>query len=271
VTETRTSASASPFAIDQERARRNRRRAGALVGGVAVVPAVVAFAVATVVMGPIVAIGPAAVLGLLVALLLWRAAPGFTLRRLGALVPADPVGQARLHNLVEGLCPRIGLPKPRLLILDDPAPNTLSVGLSPSSASLVVTTGLLEKLSRIELEGIIGHELVHIRVADSVVSAAVALVVAPLVPVAPTLAGRVAEGVVADREGRADLGAIGLTRYPPGLASALRKIRDDPVRAEPHRPGIDRLWNFPPESRPGDGHGTGSSFLDLRIEALLEL
>ena len=270
MSETRTAASASPFAVDPDQARRNRRRAAALVGAVAVVPALAVFVLATVVVGPIVAIGPAVVVGLVVGLLLWRGAPAFTLRRLGAL-PADPVGEARLHNLVEGLCPRIGLPKPALLVVDEQAPNTVSVGLSPHSASLVVTSGLLEKLSRIELEGIIGHELVHIRAADSVVSAAAAMVVAPLVPIAPALAARVVERVVGEREARADLGAIGLTRYPPGLVSALRKVRDDPVRAEPRRPGIDQLWNFPPEPPPRDDHGGGSAFLDVRLEALLEL
>ena len=84
-------------------------------------------------------------------------------------VPADPVQYARYHNLVEGLCIASGLPKPRLYIVDDAAPNAFSTGRNPKHAAVAVTTGLLEKMNRVELEGVLAHELSHIRNYDVLV------------------------------------------------------------------------------------------------------
>ena len=81
-------------------------------------------------------------------------------------VPADPVQYARYHNLVEGLCIASGLPMPELYIVEDEAPNAFSTGLDPKRAAIVVTSGLLEKMNRIELEGVLAHELSHIRNYD---------------------------------------------------------------------------------------------------------
>ena len=83
--------------------------------------------------------------------------------------PADPQEYARLYNLVEGLCIASGLPKPRLYIIDDPAPNAFSTGRNPKHAAIAVTTGLLEKMNRVELEGVLAHELSHIRNYDILV------------------------------------------------------------------------------------------------------
>src|SRR5436189_6244634 len=90
--------------------------------------------------------------------------------RMSRAVPADPVEYARYHNLVEGLCIASGLPKPRLYIVDDPAPNAFSTGRNPKHAAIAVTTGLLEKMNRVELEGVLAHELSHIRNYDILVS-----------------------------------------------------------------------------------------------------
>src|SRR5512141_1849339 len=84
--------------------------------------------------------------------------------------PADGPEYARLHNLVEGLCIAAGLPKPRVYIVDDPAPNAFATGRNPKHAAIAVTTGLLEKLNRVELEGVIAHELSHVRNYDILVS-----------------------------------------------------------------------------------------------------
>ena len=83
--------------------------------------------------------------------------------------PADPVEYARYHNLVEGLCIASGLPKPRLYIVEDDAPNAFSTGRNPKHAAVAVTTGLLEKMNRVELEGVLAHELSHIRNYDILV------------------------------------------------------------------------------------------------------
>ena len=84
--------------------------------------------------------------------------------------PADPHEYARLHNLVEGLCIASGLPKPRIYIVDDPAPNAFATGRNPKHAAIAVTTGLLEKMNRVELEGVLAHELSHIKNYDILVS-----------------------------------------------------------------------------------------------------
>ncbi len=84
--------------------------------------------------------------------------------------PADPQQYQRLHNLVEGLCIAAGLPKPRVYIVEDPAPNAFATGRNPKHAAIAVTTGLLEKLNRVELEGVIAHELSHVRNYDILVS-----------------------------------------------------------------------------------------------------
>ena len=84
--------------------------------------------------------------------------------------PADPQQYRRLYNLVEGLCIASGLPQPRIYVVDDPAPNAFATGRNPQHAAIAVTTGLLEKLNRVELEGVIAHELSHIKNYDILVS-----------------------------------------------------------------------------------------------------
>src|SRR4051794_38139217 len=84
--------------------------------------------------------------------------------------PADPVEFARLHNIVEGLCIAAGLPKPRVYVVDDDAPNAFATGRDPKHAAIAATTGLLEKMNRVELEGVIAHELSHIKNYDILVS-----------------------------------------------------------------------------------------------------
>src|SRR6266545_3127843 len=84
--------------------------------------------------------------------------------------PADPTEYQRLYNLVEGLTIASGLPMPRLYIVNDPAPNAFATGRNPRHAAVAVTTGLLEKMNRVELEGVLAHELSHIKNYDILVS-----------------------------------------------------------------------------------------------------
>jgi heat shock protein HtpX len=83
--------------------------------------------------------------------------------------PADEAHYAQLHNVVDGLCLAAGLPKPRVYIVEDSAPNAFATGRDPEHAAVAVTTGLLEKLNRDELEGVIAHELAHIKNRDILV------------------------------------------------------------------------------------------------------
>src|SRR3954469_21597263 len=83
---------------------------------------------------------------------------------------ADGPEYRRYHNLIEGLCIAAGLPKPRLYVVDDPAPNAFATGRNPKHAAIAVTTGLLEKMNRVELEGVLAHELSHVKNYDILVS-----------------------------------------------------------------------------------------------------
>jgi heat shock protein HtpX len=211
---------------------------------------------------PIVAVVVALVAGVAVALLLRRNGPAVAARSLGGR-PADPVADARLVNLVEGLCPAAGVPPPALRVLDDPAPNAAAYGLDPRSATVVVTTGLLEQLNRVELEGVLARELALIRTHDVVPATVGAAVLGtPLRLIGPLarLAREGAPAVVADAEG------VAITRYPPGLAAALEKVRASGATVRAGSPATSHLWVVPPGGAPAV-HPP----LEERIEALREL
>jgi heat shock protein HtpX len=231
--------------------------------------------------------------------------------------PADPEQYKRLHNLVEGLCIAAGLPKPRVYIIDDPAPNAFATGRNPRHAAIAVTTGLLQKMNRVELEGVLAHELSHIRNYDILVSTlAVTLVGAvalltdtairlmwwnggrvrregdrsdganPLAFVgfallifAPILARLMQATISRQRETLADVSAVQLTRYPPGLISALEKLREDTTVTHSASTATAHMWIEQPLSGVRDGgrlkkvHGLFDTHppLEERIALLREL
>jgi heat shock protein HtpX len=204
--------------------------------------------------------------------------------------PADPQQYQRLHNLVEGLCIASGLPKPRVYIVDDPAPNAFATGRNPKHAAIAVTTGLLEKLNRVELEGVVAHELSHIRNYDILVSTLavtmvgsvalltdlamrmmwwnggrvrrdgdrndssnpLALVGFVLLIFAPILAKAMQATISRRRETLADVSACQMTRYPPGLISALEKLRDDCTVTHSATTATAHLWIEQPMAGVGD-------------------
>ncbi len=174
-------------------------------------------------------------------------------------VPADPRVQARFHNVVEGLCAAAGVPKPDLYVIDDPALNALAVGRDPRHAAVVLTTGLLDGLSRIELEGVVAHELSHIRHLDILPAT---LAVTLVAPVAPSLLPKV---LGPRRESHADVNGVSMTRYPPGLISALEKVRDGSTGLRSPDRAIAHLWLQAPAQHPDHPP------LDERIQALREL
>ncbi len=170
-----------------------------------------------------------------------------------------------LYNVVEGLAIAAGLPKPRCYIIDDTAPNAFASGRNPKNSVIVVTKGLLEKLNRVELEGVIAHEMAHIKNYDVLVQtlavvmvgvvallsdwilrrvfwggrrkdkskgggggAAVFVVVGLVLAIlSPLIAQLIRLAISRKREFLADANGAFLTRYPPGLASALRKLAAD--------------------------------------------
>ena len=193
-------------------------------------------------------------------------------------VPADRQEYARLYNLIEGLCIASGLPQPALYIVTDPAPNAFATGRDPKHASIAVTSGLLDKMNRIELEGVLAHELSHVKNYDILVSSiAVCLVgvVAALsdfgvrmfifggsrrnddnnggnlvtlalamvvIVLAPLMAMLMQLAVSRKREALADVSAVEMTRYPPGLISALEKLRDDHTEVKSQSRATAHLW-----------------------------
>jgi heat shock protein HtpX len=170
-----------------------------------------------------------------------------------------------LYNVVEGLAIAAGIPAPRCYVIDDTAPNAFAAGRKPETAVICVTTGILEKLNRVELEGVIAHEMSHIKNYDVrlqtliVVMAGIVallsdwmlrtfmwgggrrrgrsgngaaggilvLVGLALAVLSPLIATIIQLAVSRKREFLADASGAMLTRYPAGLASALRKISAD--------------------------------------------
>ena len=100
---------------------------------------------------------------------LWRAAPGVALRQVGA-VQLHEHDNPLLFNVTEGLCATFGLRMPGLYVVYDAVPNACALGRDAASAALVVTSGLLETMGPIELEGVIAHELAHVKRDDNGVS-----------------------------------------------------------------------------------------------------
>jgi heat shock protein HtpX len=171
-------------------------------------------------------------------------------------VPADESQYRELHRIVENLAITAGLPKPRVYIIDDPAPNAFATGRDKEHAVIAVTTGLLGMMDRSELEGVIAHELSHVGNRDILVMTVAVVLVGfisvlanmfmrmsffggndnrdrgPLVAIAAVLAMILAPlaaqliqlAISRRREFLADASGALLTRYPEGLASALEKI-----------------------------------------------
>ncbi len=177
-----------------------------------------------------------------------------------------------LFNLVENLCIGSGLPMPKIYVINDTAPNAFATGRNPENASVAVTTGLVSKLNTLEMEGVLAHELSHIKnydirlmtvaaVAVGVVAlladlflrytwfgagsrsryrgkgegaaGAVILLLALMAAIlAPIAAQLIKLAVSREREFLADASGALLTRYPEGLASALEKISRDPEPLE---------------------------------------
>ena len=177
--------------------------------------------------------------------------------------PADKNDHRELLDIVENLAIGSGLPKPSVYVINDPAPNAFATGRDPKHAAVCATTGILEKLSRSELEGVIGHELSHVKNYDTRVMGVVSIlagsivilsdffmrslwwggnrdndrnsnssglfliigiVAAILAPIAATL---IQLAISRRREFLADADGALLTRYPEGLARALEKIAAD--------------------------------------------
>lgn len=203
-------------------------------------------------------------------------------------VPVDKNKEPALWNIVENLSITAGLPMPKVYIMYENAPNAFATGRNPEHGVIAVTTGLLERLNKNELEGVIAHELSHIGNRDTFIATAVVILVgfvslisdfflrraffggrdreegggqvqmvlmlvgivlAILAPIAATL---MQLAISRKREFLADASGALLTRYPEGLASALLKISRDPTKLHAANNTTSHLWFDDPFDKPGE-------------------
>jgi heat shock protein HtpX len=213
-------------------------------------------------------------------------------------VPADETQYAQLHNIVESLCLAAGMQKPRVYVVNDDAPNAFATGRNQEHAAIAVTTGLMEKMSRDELEGVIAHELSHIKNRDILVmtlavtlvgvivlmadvmirmlwwggggrrddrgggNAIFAILGIVLLILAPIIAQLMHFAISRRREFLADADAVFITRYPDGLISALQKLQTDQTVVRSGSRATAHLWIEAPIPRTKDeargGRGSGA-------------
>lgn len=176
--------------------------------------------------------------------------------------PADSPAYAGLNRIVDNLCITAGLPKPKVYVINDPQPNAFATGRNANHAAVAVTNGLIGMMDENELSGVIAHELSHIGNRDMLVSTVAVVLVGlvtlvsdfflranlwgrssdresrgnpilliiavALIVLAPIVATLLQLAISRKREFLADASGALLTRYPEGLASALRKIGNYP-------------------------------------------
>jgi heat shock protein HtpX len=228
----------------------------------------------------------------------------------------SPEEAPRLHNIVEGLAIAAGIPKPKVYVVPEAAPNAYATGRDPEHASIAVTQGLLETMNRVELEGVIGHELAHIVDRDMLVGTVVATVVGAgillaeffmrswwwggfggrrgddrgggaalplfivgfvLLALAPILGQVIKLAVSRNREYLADAQGVLLTRYPPGLIEALRKLGASSTAMHSANNATAHLWLNQPSRFEGERTGRLESLLSThppiaeRIRRLQEM
>jgi heat shock protein HtpX len=217
---------------------------------------------------------------------------------------AQEVGAGHpLHSLVTRLAQRASLPMPKVYIIPDSSPNAFATGRNPSHAAVAATQGILQVLSEHELEGVIAHELAHVKNRDILISSVAATIAAAIVMVArmagyaamfsggrddhreggnplallammivaPIAAMLIQAAISRSREFAADAGGAAIAGTPYGLADALRKI-DAASRRVPldANPATSHMFIVKPFS----GQGLLSLFsthppTEARIQALL--
>jgi heat shock protein HtpX len=220
-------------------------------------------------------------LGVLAALYAYYFGSSTVLAAMGAQ-EADPHQYQQLYNIVQALAIGDGLPLPKVYVINDPSPNAFATGRDPNHASVTVTTGLLQMMNREELEGVLAHEMSHIKNFD----VRLLLVVTTMIGLAVLIAsafwnsfGRMrirGQGAVValaigliftliafivgplmqlalsrQRESLADVSGVELTRNPTGLISALQKIAQNDKPPERFNNAVAAMMIDNPEEHHG--------------------
>ncbi|MEK7112294.1 MAG: M48 family metallopeptidase, partial [Patescibacteria group bacterium] len=202
--------------------------------------------------------------------------------------PANRKKDFNFYTVAENLSIAAGIPKPKLYVIEDSAPNAFATGRDPKHAVICATTGLLDKLSRTELEGVIAHELSHIKNYDTRLMSIVAVLVGMVALLAdmflrisfrgsrsdrresqaaaiflllgivfailsPIISQLIQLAVSRRREYFADASAISLTRQPSGLIAALEKIASDHEPLEAANKATAHLFIVNPFKEKGHG------------------
>jgi heat shock protein HtpX len=277
-----------------EQIARNRRRTAVLVAGAIVFAGALGYLFSLLIVNNgVVGLAIALIIAAVAALSSYFAGDRLVLRASRAR-PVTHEEEPRLHNIVEGLALAAGLPKPAVYVVEEKAPNAFATGRDPEHSSVAVTRGLLDTMNRVELEGVIGHEMSHIRDRDILLGTVVAALVGAVVLLsefmlrwlwwgggrggrregdrdgggfpflivigvvlailAPFFAQIIKLAVSRRREYLADAEGAMLTRYPPGLASALRKIAADTTPMRVANNATAHLWLNQPSRIPGEAN-----------------
>ena len=220
-------------------------------------------------LGPVLGLAGAA---LLIGLRLAGAYAGL-IRALSA-VPADPDRYPRFHNVAQGLALAGGVTEPELYVVDSPARNAAAVARGARSG-IVATTGLLGAVDLLALEGVVAECLVRISGGDAEASTVGAALFGPLLgtPARPLGVAGLRRLLTPDRDLLADRAAVALTRYPPGLSTALNVMAAGPAAVPGLPVGLGHVWLVPAAAEAG---ATAPALVEtvpltLRIDVLGEL
>lgn len=209
----------------------------------------------------------------------------------------------QLYNLVQEVCLAAGLPLPKIGIVEDDAPNAFATGRDEDHAVIVFTTRILEIMDREELQGVVAHELAHVKNRDTLVNAVVTVTVGIIVvisdillrtsglassgnnkkgsgsPIAlvflliaailtPIAAAMIQASISRRRESLADTSAVGFTRNPSGLRQALEKLQGDNTVVKARNKSVAHLWLEDPLPKKKLNLFSTHPTLESRIELL---
>lgn len=211
--------------------------------------------------------------------------------------PADRKREFDFYTVAENLAIAAGIPKPKLYVIDDTAMNAFATGRNPEHAVVVATTGLISRLNRTELEGVVAHELIHVKNYDILLMSVVTVLVGTVALLAdfllrasfwgggrrgrkegagvimliglvfailsPFIGQLIKLAISRRREFSADAGSVAITRQPSGLISALNKISMDTEPLEAANKATAHLYiENPFKNKIGDARSSFSSLFN---------